>query len=513
MRSACGLRLGDDGIVRVSTSDSTSSLTLRVAASNRSPVVVSTPDPHIAQVWIAKAGSTWLVSINESDLARELLEGRDRLSAVINSGAVSARFELGHSMFIPTVLDEARALPAGVECTLDDRGLDEALLTMRNSLAPSKISISHMIEKLVASYRDALAGSREAFLLISAGWDSRLETVLLREALGSGGSMHMLHLYTSDEELEIVTALANQTGSTLVVVDPALFSAIGLQWQTLAEELATEATWRPTIPMYSAAVALTTSQCWDMPRFGLVPYALKGRQRSEPITETPPDRGKYRVREPNTPVLDFGECVATVTAQQLTMWHALTRLTDGWPHGARRDHLDWVLRYGFSLGHRARTTSPLLSVSPIVFREHFQDFVGLPEDARVENDLIITIIRRLAPELYQVPIVSSGGDGNLHSGASGADVNLNWKSDRLPVETKVGVSPLAWSGAKVSVGPGSPYTDGFAALCAMARTRTTEPIPLQLLSEGLHRGGNTLVNGYQLATFLSGVVADRPGAD
>lgn len=497
------LELGADAVVRVTTGDAAGSKTLQVTGTNQSPISVATPDPHIAQVWIAKAGQSWLISTDESDLARHLLAGGKPLDSVLNLGAISARFELGHSMFIPTVLADARALPAGVICTLDDRSSDDVLLSMRSTVQPQKTSVPEMIERLVASYRSALGGSTEAMLLVSAGWDSRLETVLLREAIGPTGRLHMLHLYTSDEELEVVAALAEQTRSTLVLADPAYFYHVGLQWGGLLSELQAEATWRPTIPMYSAAVALTTRDLEGVPRFGLVPYALKGRARNDPITDVPPTRGKYRVRAPNDPVLGGAPAAAEVLEQQRLFWDALTRLTEGWPHGARRDHLDWILRYGFSLGHRARTTAGLLSVSPIVFREHFMDFIGLPEDSRVENDLIVTIIRKLSPDLYDIPIISSGGDGNLHSTAVGADVDLSLALATPPTVVKVGDSPLLWA-ADPDLTPPSPYTDGFTSLSVMSRTRTYGGIPRQLLESGLQRRGNAVVNGYQLATFLDG---------
>lgn len=165
-------------------------------------------------------------------------------------------------------------------------------------------------------------------------------------------------------------------------------------------------------------------------------------------------------------------------------------------------HLLWIVRYGFSLGHRPRITANLLTSAPFAFREHVADFMGLPDECRFENDLIMSVIRALAADLGDIPVISSSGDPNWGSSAVGADFNLAWQPKRPSLETIVGKSPIRLAPGMSGAGGGSPYVAGFDALAAMASTMVDSDISSDLLAEGLRRGGDAVVNGYQLASFL-----------
>jgi hypothetical protein len=463
---------------------------------------------------MAELDGDYIVSVDEADLAAALRTRNRSVEDVLEPGAISARFELGHSLLVPTVVRGAHALPGGVTAFFDGRRIGEIMSSLRCDLAPRASTARELLDMVLEGYREQIAGSSAAVVLLSAGWDSRLELSLLGSALGSGGHLHAFHLFTSVAEEQIVTAAASAMGASLTVLEPGPLLALGLQRRQFRERASRWATWRPTTPMYAALLAAASATLPDVPAFGFVSYDLKGRSYDHPVTVRVPDSGKVRARAARAPVMGGADAVRGSVRRQQQLWTDLTRLSDGWPNSARRDHIVWMVRYGYTLGHRLQLTNSLRKVTPWHRREAVESFMGLPEESKTGTAFIRYALERTRPELLDIAVVASSGDDNHLTSVVGRDVDLGQGLlGRVREVPSSGPPPRLRTVLTVDRDEGDPYCSAFAPLAAMAHSDTGTALGRRLLEEGHRRGGSHVVNGLQLAEFLDSVAGGSSGVE
>lgn len=460
--------------------------------------VVASPDPHIAHIWLARLGADWLVSIDESSLMAALSSQSPSTGEIVNWGALATRLELGHALLVPSITAGSIALPAGISVPLEDTTMDCLLSKARIDLEPKPISRSNFIEHLVEEYRSAV-GDRDIFAFASAGWDSRMEISLLRKALKRGRKLHLLHVFTSTSESEVVEKIASSIGASLTIFSPQSLFDSGMQWLNLRNRLQRNATWRPAVPILASLGLQGKMSIPDSAIFGFVSFDLKGRNYDKTIPGLAPRSGKIRARVPQQSPLASAPQLQAEFDRQDELWGNLVRTVSAWPTSAQWDYFTWAVRYGFTLGHRLQALSGFVNPAPWHKRELFEEFLGLDPSLKVGTTLIQHAVSSVAPELMEVPVIASSGDGNSRTEAVANDYQLDPIKPAENISYASHGSPNWFSPVE---SPSNPYVGSFSVLAQQARNLTTSDLAYQVITDGMRLSDAAIMNGLQLGEFL-----------
>lgn len=476
--------------------------TLLRVNSAKQGLLVSTPDPDVAQIWLARDGSDWLVSLDESLLLAHLSAGPGSIDDHLDALSVVLRWELGHALLVPSVTQGASALPAATTVQLRGATVDEAIRTLTSNVAPIPGSPDELLELIVDRYREAVDGAEEVGVLASAGWDSRLEIAALHAAMEPTQRMHLVHVYSGESDRRVVEGIAHTTGATLTVLAPGPLLSAGLATGGLRQTLAREATWRPTVPLYATALASMRLSI-SGPVFGLVMTELKGRDYNQPLPADVPTAGKLRARVPGGAVTKFGATrVEADLDRQQRVWSQILDLSRDWPLAARRDYLWWQVNYGFTHSHRLRAVRSFLNIAPWHSSDVLARFMGLAPEDKLGNNFILYSLARLGSGLDQVPVIGSSGDGtHLTTEVSGDFVPP--ATERAVLFASGGDSPDMLLADFDQAPPPSLYAHSLGTTSDLALACSRSGMARDLLRIARQARDHRIVNAIQLADFMN----------
>lgn len=465
--------------------------------------VIETPDPHITGVWIYENPSEFVVGLNEIDIARMRHSEINNLDEVFDRGLIAVKMTLAQTPLSSSILRGVYGLSGQVRLRLKhDTSLEEALEKQAPLLSPMPGSAEQLVDFLIEKYRKRTQNIDTAIVLFSGGWDSRLELTLVRAALPKGARIVLAHVKTNSEEEKTVKTIAEKLNLDFVVADADKLLQVGLAWPTIMSRARTESTWRPTIPIYGTLMALLRAEYRNSFAFGFSPFPLKGRDYDREISLEAPKKSRVRVVTPLNEVLTGMNC-NSITYQdvQQTIWTSLLSGTEDWALDQRQDWLNWNGYYAQGYAHRVRSLratkiDPIYAHGDVVAR-----FMGLPEESKRGTSFIEYALKRLIPEIEEIPILASTGDvsrGTEKLGGSFKDAQTDevWKN----VFAFRSDGPTQLFSPEVAR---DPMQFRIAALQKLMRSeRRTNELVEQVLEVGGKFGGYYDLNATQIADFI-----------
>lgn len=400
---------------------------LRIPETKRFTLV--TPESNVGQIFLAREGGSWILGLSELQVGCALQ------SSQLNQAMIAVKKVLPQAPLCPAVLHGVEALPSCVRIEFPD-------LTVRSEIRPIPSTSSELLEMLVEEYRAVCENETQIGVLVSAGWDSRLELACVLAAIGRkrAKQVELLHICTRADELNVVKNLSRDLGCKLNVRD---ISGLVREWgpsnagemTPSLSALAHLPTWRPSIPQYSKLVTWAKSSRRIGTVIGYAPHSLKGRQYGIKFDPNmPPSDGLFRLIRPNTM---HGEILSEseIVDPQVKTWKKLTQLSRDWDQFAQRDFLLWQLHNGNSYAHRLW---PWLGVD-VVTVNHRPDvvarFMGLAPDEKVGTTFVEYALTRLSQDMLRSGVISSTGERGLTESSQGdrkKELLVNW--GRRPIE-------------------------------------------------------------------------------
>jgi|GEM_PF-6438078 len=391
---------------------------------------IETPDPHLARVWVYENASEFLISLSEADIAKALFDERKQIERVFDAGLVGVKLTLAQTPLAPTIMQGVCGLPGQVSMRVGTSlSLTDGLENIKPKIAPVSTTPDELIDYLIEKYRAKLSNAETAIVLFSGGWDSRLELALVRESLPKAARIVLAHVRTNSHELETVQSIAMKIRATLVVADADKLLQTGMAWPSMMSRARSESTWRPTVPIYGALMAVLKAQLKNSVVFGFCPFPLKGRDYDRIIDTQAPTWSRVRIIKPEKQVLEMLGCRSEHYSEvQQRVWTSLLSGTQDWTTDQRQDWLNWNGYYANGYAHRVRTLHTI-AIDPIyAHNDVVSRFMGLSENCKRGTAFIDYALKRIAPDFEDLPILASTGDisrGTEFDGGSFSDAATN----------------------------------------------------------------------------------------
>lgn len=385
--------------------------------------VVVTPESSTGQVFVAKDEKDWVFGLSELQVGREIP------SMHFDLGKVAVKRILPQAPLCPTVLSGVDVLPA---CTK----VHFPSLTAESLIQPIRSHSAEFLDFLIEEYKKLCSQASRIGVLISGGWDSRLELACVASAIGKRRlrQIKLLHCCTRPDELRIVKDLSTALGIDLYVRG---FQELIELWDPTGQEspnlsvLSNLSTWRPSIPIYSSFVqGAKASNQLDMV-IGFAPHSLKGRQYGIKIDrDQPPSKGLFRLIQPRGIGTKSSAAPDNEGLKaQLRTWQTITRISADWDEYAQRDYLLWQLHNGNSYSHRLW---PWIGVGTATVNNRpnvIARFMGLPSHEKEGVTFIEFALNRLFGERMHSGIRSSTGEKSINEPSiqrSGVNSGILW---------------------------------------------------------------------------------------
>jgi hypothetical protein len=290
------------------------------------------------------------------------------------------------------------------------------LIRTESLIKPISNSPSQFLQKLIETYRKKLSGFKRIGVLVSAGWDSRLELACVAHAINHNQQeITLIHLCRDPADLNMVQSIADLMRHRLIVYNR---EALIKDFQTRGEfshlrgRLGELSTWRPSIPEYHVAGRRFMEEGGDVV-VGFAPHSLKGRQYDLDLSDEVPSSGLFRAIELES--VDVNTANYSKLLQNRT-WSNIRGVCHGWDEFAQRDYLLWALHNGYSYSHRCW---PDINPGIITINndpEIVSGFMGLEPEVKRGTAFIRYALTELQPKLLAVQIRSSTGEeGNLEA--------------------------------------------------------------------------------------------------
>lgn len=372
---------------------------------------VSSPEPNDGLIFVGETADSFVVSMSEFRVAIAL----DANGTFLDPNRLIAREALPQAPLVPSILRDTFTLPPLARLTVGVQAVGKPKLPLSvgaeitSLIAPIETTPRQFLSNLKDRYQLILAGISRVGVLISGGFDSRLELALVLEAVrGSGTVVDLLHIFHNEQELRIVRDISRRLGLELIVEFPErLLREWGAkrEYLSIREELDLLPTWRPSIPRFAVAAAKYLKGQGDA-LIGYAPHSLKGRQYDLPLTQSPPQEGLFRAVGLDPTASENKE--NRVFRDQQQMWRIIRSIADSWDEFAQRDYLLWVLHNSYSYSHRnwpeitGGLIQPIINHSDVVAQ-----FMGLRPEEKVETTFVLWALNELRTDLTRIEFASS----------------------------------------------------------------------------------------------------------
>lgn len=395
-----------------------------IRLSKRSSWTILTPDPDVLSLRIFETEKEYIISGSEKRLAIESLKDKE-FDNVFDINKIGARLMLSQTGLVPTILKNVFSIPFQCKLTLNPKdSLEQNLLSCEIRIRPIKTSPSQLLEYLLNKYSEKLKRAEHITVLISGGWDSRMELALIEESRRQHQQITCVHLMYDKDEALIAYNMAKSINAEFILIDPNHESCYGYSLSKVLDSARFESNWRPTIAIYASLIDGILKKYPKSMVFGYYAWPLKGRDYSFKPSLNAPFKGRARVVTLDNDLKEkyFSNSYNKDKSieGQCFVWSTLLNPVKDFDIYAKRDWVNWASAYGHSYAHRTRSLMKggLNSNSCFASSDVLSRFMGLSLDEKKDESFIDFSLKKIGKEMAKIPIKSSTGSLSLKGNLS-----------------------------------------------------------------------------------------------